>query len=38
MSSTMLPSMVKIMGLRELQTGNLSEAPVPFIGSRHGVR
>jgi hypothetical protein len=30
----MLPSMVEIMALGELQTGNPSETPVPFAGSR----
>lgn len=38
MSSTILPSMVEIMALRELQMGDLSEAPTPFVGSRRGVR
>jgi hypothetical protein len=33
---TMLPSMVEIMALNELQKGDLSEAPVPFLGSRRG--
>jgi hypothetical protein len=34
----MLPSMVEIMVLSELQTGDPSEALVPFVGSRHWVR
>jgi hypothetical protein len=36
-SSTMHPSMVEIMALSELQTGDPSEALVPFIGSRREV-
>jgi hypothetical protein len=37
-SRTMLPSMVEIMALGELQKGDPSEAPTPFIGSRCKVR
>jgi hypothetical protein len=37
-SCTMLPWMVEIMALGELQIDNLSEAPVPSVGSRHEVR
>jgi hypothetical protein len=33
----MLPSMVDIMALGELQMGNPSETLVPFVVCRHGV-
>lgn len=38
MICTMLPTMVNIKVLIELQTGDSSEAPTPSMGSRCGVR